>query len=203
MAPTEGGGGGEESQHRREEKRRKRQRTLRIPPVLLNPRLPREPNSTRPLNRRSRRLLSDNRRIPLRHRGLLGEVLSLLLEAGGVVGQEAGGFDLGGDLGELELHALELWKGKRRVRGTKTAARKRRRKRVSRRYVPRKMDRRRRGMTTDLSDRLSKLHPVEGVRNRLVESALSQSDHLSSDTDATFVQDLDGVPARVRETRVS
>lgn len=49
---------------------------------------------------------------------------------------------------------------------------------------------------TDLADRLTKLLALERVGNRLVESALSKTDHLGGDSDATLVQDLDSIPTK-------
>ncbi len=45
------------------------------------------------------------------HGGFFEEVVAGVFEAGGVVDEQAGGFDLGGHLGELELHGLELGDG--------------------------------------------------------------------------------------------
>lgn len=65
-------------------------------------------DSTSPLDRAPARLLRNNGRVPLGHRGLLDKVPALLLHARGVVCEQAGGLDLGLDRRELHLHTLVL-----------------------------------------------------------------------------------------------
>jgi hypothetical protein len=84
---------------------------LGIPPVLLDTRLPREPNTSSPLNTQPGRLLRHDGCVPLSHGSLSDKVLALLLHPGGVVSEETSGLDLGSDLGEGELHALEVSDG--------------------------------------------------------------------------------------------
>jgi hypothetical protein len=55
-------------------------------------------------------------------------------------------------------------------------------------------------MCTNLAHSLTELLALECVRHRLVESALSETDHLSGNTDATLVQDLDGIPLRIKSS---
>lgn len=80
---------------------------LRIPPILLNPRLPRKAHTSRPLNRLTRHPLRHDTRPILRHRRLLREALPLFLAAGRIVGEESSGLDVDGGAGNLEGHALE------------------------------------------------------------------------------------------------
>lgn len=47
---------------------------------------------------------------------------------------------------------------------------------------------------THVTDGLTELLALKGVRDRLVERALSETDHLCGDTDTALVQDLDRVP---------
>lgn len=49
---------------------------------------------------------------------------------------------------------------------------------------------------THVADGLAELLALERVRNRLVERALRETDHLRGNADTTLVQDLDRVPAR-------
>lgn len=55
---------------------------LRVSPELLNSSLTGKPNSTRPLNRISRSLLGNDRRVVLGHSSLLGKVRPFFLTIG-------------------------------------------------------------------------------------------------------------------------
>lgn len=80
---------------------------LRIPPELLDARLPRETHTTTPLNSRARDLLRDPARIQLRHRRFLHEALSLLLPPSSVICQQACCSDACRGVGDLEGEPLE------------------------------------------------------------------------------------------------
>jgi hypothetical protein len=56
---------------------------------------------------------------------------------------------------------------------------------------------------THVANSLAELLALERVRNRLVESALRETDHLRGNAYTTLVQDLDRVPGRRIRTCVS
>ena len=80
---------------------------LGIPPVLLDPGLPRETDAARPLDRRAADFLRDLARDQLRDRGLARERLALLLPPRRVVGEQPCRLDLARCACLLEGEALE------------------------------------------------------------------------------------------------
>lgn len=144
---------------------------LRVTVELFDWKIFRETNTAKPFDSLGAGIARHLRGEVLGHGRLLDVRKARLRQPGGVVHQQSGRFDVGGNLGDLVLHSLE---GETTIITIITI------KFFFCAYLK-------------LKDWLAKLFTLESIFDRIFEHSLGQAEHLGADADATFVQRGDGI----------